>query len=72
MAMTVDTNLLFLGNCFDFSNVLCSLLLGAGYDAYVVSGYATREICLSDESREVCPLLNQKEEVMKLISAFCL
>jgi len=38
-------------------------LLGAGYDAYVVSGYATREICLSDETREICPLLKEKEEV---------
>jgi len=51
------------GNCFDFGNILCSLLLGAGYDAYVVSGYATKEICLSDETREMCPLLIQKEEV---------
>ncbi|CAK8692243.1 unnamed protein product [Clavelina lepadiformis] len=54
-----------LGNCFDFSNILCSLLLGAGYDAYVVSGYATKEVCLSDESRDICPLLNTKPEVKK-------
>ncbi|XP_071973018.1 dynein regulatory complex subunit 7 isoform X2 [Engystomops pustulosus] len=45
------------GNCFDFSVLLCSLLLGAGYDAYCVSGYASREMCLMDETREVCPLL---------------
>jgi len=38
-------------------------LIGAGYDAYVVSGYATREVCLADESREICPLLKKKEEV---------
>ena len=37
-------------NCFEYSNTLCSLLLGAGYDAYVVSGYATREICTNDLS----------------------
>nr|XP_009860275.1 dynein regulatory complex subunit 7 [Ciona intestinalis] len=54
-----------LGNCFDFSNILCSLLLGAGYDAYVVSGYATKEICLADESRQICPLLQPKKEVLK-------
>ncbi|KPP70764.1 hypothetical protein Z043_110380 [Scleropages formosus] len=30
------------GNCFDFSTLLCSLLLGAGYDAYCVSGYAEK------------------------------
>ncbi|CAN0552413.1 unnamed protein product, partial [Ectocarpus sp. 8 AP-2014] len=28
------------GDCFDFAMVLCSLLLGAGYDAYVVYGTA--------------------------------
>ncbi|XP_077969696.1 dynein regulatory complex subunit 7-like [Styela clava] len=51
------------GNCFDFSNLLCLFLLGAGYDAYVVSGYAIKEVCLYDESREICPLLKKKEEV---------
>eukprot|EP00079_Xenopus_tropicalis_P024210 XP_012816760.1 PREDICTED: dynein regulatory complex subunit 7 isoform X1 [Xenopus tropicalis] len=50
------------GNCFDFSVLLCSLLLGAGYDAYCVSGYATREMCLMDEKRNICPLLNKVEE----------
>ncbi|KAL5008139.1 hypothetical protein ScPMuIL_013720 [Solemya velum] len=50
------------GNCFEYSTLLCSLLIGAGYDAYVVSGYASRETCLADESREVCPLLKAKEE----------
>lgn len=60
------------GNCFDYCNLLCSLLIGSGYDAYCVSGYATREVTLMDETREVCPLLkkidkieneeNQKEE----------
>ncbi|XP_072278788.1 dynein regulatory complex subunit 7 [Pyxicephalus adspersus] len=50
------------GNCFDFSILLCSLLLGAGYDVYCVSGYASREICLMDQSREVCPLLKKTQE----------
>lgn len=54
------------GNCFEYSTLLCSLLIGAGYDAYVVSGYATREVCLADESREICPLLKKKEEVSEL------
>ncbi|KAK3597164.1 hypothetical protein CHS0354_038091 [Potamilus streckersoni] len=53
------------GNCFEYSTLLCSLLAGAGYDAYVVSGYATREVCLADESREICPLLKTKEEKME-------
>ena len=32
------------GDCFDMAQLLCSLLLGVGYDAYVVSGYAPRAI----------------------------
>ena len=52
-----------LGNCFEYATLLCSLLLGSGYDAYVVSGYATRETCMMDESREICPLLRKKEQV---------
>ncbi|XP_059160547.1 dynein regulatory complex subunit 7-like [Physella acuta] len=50
------------GNCFEYSTLLCSMLIGAGYDAYVVSGYANRDTCLADESREICPLLKKKEE----------
>ncbi|XP_077994789.1 dynein regulatory complex subunit 7-like [Glandiceps talaboti] len=53
------------GHCFEMSTLLCSLLLGAGYDAYVVSGYATRETCLCDETREICPLMKKKEQVKK-------
>eukprot|EP00049_Salpingoeca_infusionum_P013352 m.248940 g.248940 ORF g.248940 m.248940 type:complete len:881 (-) comp15424_c0_seq4:2797-5439(-) len=33
-------------NCFEASVVLCSLLEGAGFEAYCVSGYASREVCL--------------------------
>ena len=51
------------GNCFDFSVLVCSLLIGAGYDAYCVCGYATRATTLMDETREICPLLNKKDEV---------
>ncbi|KAK9532276.1 hypothetical protein VZT92_009668 [Zoarces viviparus] len=42
----------------DFSMLLCSLLLGVNYDAYCVSGYAVREMCLLDQSRLQCPLLD--------------
>ncbi|KAG5459062.1 MAG: hypothetical protein BJ554DRAFT_595, partial [Olpidium bornovanus] len=35
---------------FDFSVLLVSLLRGVGYDAYVVSGYALREITTMDET----------------------
>ncbi|XP_066281763.1 dynein regulatory complex subunit 7-like [Branchiostoma lanceolatum] len=51
------------GNSFDFGTLLCSMLLGAGYDAYCVSGYATREICLMDQTRDVCPLMKKKGEL---------
>lgn len=50
------------GTCFDFSHLLVSLLIGAGYDAYVVSGYATREVCNMDQSRKICPLLVRRDE----------
>ncbi|KAM8984279.1 dynein regulatory complex subunit 7 isoform 4-T6 [Ara ararauna] len=60
------------GNCFDFSLLLCSMLIGAGYDAYCVQGYATLETCTLDETQELCPLLRKtpetqvpKEEVKK-------
>ncbi|KAJ1535359.1 hypothetical protein HK096_002703, partial [Nowakowskiella sp. JEL0078] len=39
------------GNCYDYSILLVSLLRGVGYDAYVVSGYATRELTTMDETR---------------------
>ncbi|KAL7748299.1 hypothetical protein RI367_006258 [Sorochytrium milnesiophthora] len=39
-----------LGNSFDMSILLTSLLRGVGYDAYVVSGYASRQITLMDET----------------------
>ncbi|XP_066504889.1 dynein regulatory complex subunit 7 isoform X2 [Hoplias malabaricus] len=52
------------GNCFEFSTLLCSLLLGAHYNAYCVSGYAVKEMCLLDQSRQECPVTNPqvKEE----------
>ncbi|XP_072168175.1 dynein regulatory complex subunit 7-like [Diadema setosum] len=53
------------GNSFEMSTLLCSLLLGAGYDAYVVCGYASREITVCDETREICPLMKKKNEVKK-------
>ncbi|XP_027589843.1 dynein regulatory complex subunit 7 [Pipra filicauda] len=51
------------GNCFDFTVLLCSLLIGAGYDAYCVHGYATQEICALDQTQDPCPLLKKPQEV---------
>jgi hypothetical protein len=42
-------------DCFDYSTFLVSLLLGSGYDAYVVQGYALRSACERDHSSVVCP-----------------
>jgi hypothetical protein len=44
-----------IGDCFDFSIVLCSLLIGAGYNAFVVYGKAPREITTKDESNMDAP-----------------
>jgi len=43
------------GDSFDFAIVLCSLLLGTGYDAYVVYGTAPKQITTRDESLMECP-----------------
>ena len=45
------------GDCFDMCTVLCSLLLGAGFDAYVVTGYAPASVTVNDQTSAVCPLL---------------
>lgn len=42
------------------ATLLCSLLLGHGYDAYVVSGYAVREVTRNDQSRVVCAAIELK------------
>jgi len=43
------------GDCFDFAIVLCSLLVGTGYDAYVVYGTAPKDITTMDQSLMDCP-----------------
>ncbi|CAG9466922.1 unnamed protein product [Pedinophyceae sp. YPF-701] len=45
------------GDSFDMSMLLASLLLGVGYDAYVVVGYAPRKVCLYDLTETECPLV---------------
>lgn len=51
------------GNCFDSSTLLCSMLIGSGYDAYCVNGYGSLDLCLMDLTREVCPLTVKPKEV---------
>lgn len=43
------------GNSFEIATLLCSLLIGTGFSAYVVSGYASREVSQNDQRRVVCP-----------------
>lgn len=49
--------------CFEYATLLCSLLLGEDYDAYCVSGYAVKEMCLLDQSLQQCPLLDPEVKV---------
>lgn len=53
------------GDCFDLSNLLCSFLIGAGYDAYVVHGYAPKFITLKDQSMTQCPMISDASESVK-------
>jgi len=49
-------------DAFDASMVLCSLLLGAGYNAFVVMGYAPLAVTLNDQTQVKCPLLAQQQQ----------
>ena len=51
------------GDCFDFAIVLCSILIGAGYDAYCVHGKAPKEITTRDQTRTRCPLEVKESEM---------
>ena len=46
------------GDAFDLATVLASLLLGAGYNAFVAMGYAPLAIALNDQSAEPCPYVS--------------
>jgi hypothetical protein len=52
----------YTGDSFDMANLLCSFLLGDGYDAYVVSGYAPKSITLRDQSLTVCPMIQHSSD----------
>lgn len=43
------------GNSLEISSVLCTFLLASNYDAYVVQGYAKRNICEKQENKEASP-----------------
>mmetsp|Transcript_26582 Transcript_26582/g.52378 ORF Transcript_26582/g.52378 Transcript_26582/m.52378 type:complete len:730 (-) Transcript_26582:206-2395(-) len=47
------------GDCLDLANMLCSILRGNGYDAYIVSGYAPKWITSQDQTQTPCPILEK-------------
>jgi hypothetical protein len=44
------------------AQILCSALIGVGYDAYVVNGYAPQYITLQDQTMTQCPLVDALEK----------
>ncbi|KAF7280698.1 hypothetical protein GWI33_005555 [Rhynchophorus ferrugineus] len=53
------------GHSFEIATALCSLLIGQGYEAYVVSGYAIKDVTLRIMCRVVCPYPPTSEEETK-------
>lgn len=51
------------GHCYELATALCSLLVGLGYDAYVVSGYATQDVTLKIMTRVNSPYPVEQVEV---------
>lgn len=49
-------------NSFELATLLCSYLIGNGFAACVVSGYATREIVNNDQRRVCCPYVPSQEQ----------
>jgi len=54
------------GDSFDLANLLCSFLLGAGYDVYMVYGYAPRHITMRDQTHVAAPLNMSSDVMLKL------
>lgn len=49
------------GDCFEISLVLVSLLLGAGYNAFVVFGYADKDFANNLQEKNTCPVKPELE-----------
>lgn len=50
-------------NCFELATLLVSFLIGCGYNAFVVFGYATENVCNNDLTNVKLDFL--KENVRK-------
>ena len=48
------------GDCIDLSITLTSLLIGAGFDAYVITGYAPRWVTTCNQTMIECPVLEEE------------
>lgn len=44
------------------ATVLCSLLIGVGYNAFVVVGYAPPAVTLNDQQKMGCPVLEREQK----------
>lgn len=55
------------GHAFEISTALCSLLIGIGYNAFVVSGYATQDVALRIMTRVDCPYPAEEEQVVEKV-----
>ena len=59
-----------IGDSLDIAIIICSFLIGSGYDAYVVQGKANKSITTKNESELDCPFLEQpnQDSQIKLVS----
>ncbi len=51
------------GNSLEMSLVLVSLLVGFGFQAYVVCGWARREVATMDRTKETCRFIMEKKVI---------
>lgn len=55
------------GNSFEMATLLCSILIGFGFPAMIVSGYATKEVTSNDQRRVKCPYIPEHYEESKVV-----
>jgi hypothetical protein len=57
------------GDAFDFATVLASLLLGAGFNAFVVLGYAPVALTINDQRQTPCPWITPQQAAQQQAAA---
>ena len=58
------------GDAFDCATLLCSFLTGAGYDAYVVHGYAPKYVTIRDQSSLPCPVITSSSSISSAVHTY--